>query len=53
MQIDFGEKVVMIAGLPVKVYLMTAVLGYSRRMACRASLAQRQDEWLEGIEDAF
>jgi transposase len=53
MQIDFGEKVVMIAGVPVKVYLMTAVLGYSRRMSCRAFLAQRQDEWLEGIEDAF
>ena len=28
-QIDFGEKVVPIAGQPVKVYLMTAVLGHS------------------------
>ena len=28
-QIDFGEKVVQIAGQPVKVYLMTAVLGHS------------------------
>ena len=34
-QIDFGEKVVRIAGQPVKVYLMTAVLGYSRRLYCR------------------
>ncbi len=38
-QIDFGEKVVRIAGQPVKVYLMTAVLGYSRRLYCRAFLA--------------
>jgi transposase len=47
LQIDFGEKVVRIAGQPVKVYLMTAVLGYSRRLYCRAFLAQRQDGWLE------
>jgi transposase len=53
MQIDFGEKIVRIAGVPVKVYLMTVVLGYSRRMSCRPFLAQRQDEWFEGIEQAF
>ena len=52
-QIDFGEKVVLIAGQPVKVYLMTAVLGHSRRLYCRAFLAQRQDDWLEGLEGAF
>ena len=46
MQIDFGEKTVRIAGQPVKVYLMTAVLGHSRRLYCRAFLAQRQDDWL-------
>src|SRR5262245_46429542 len=51
LQIDFGEKVVPIAGVPVKVYLMTAVLGYSRRLYCRAFLAQRQDDWLEGLEE--
>src|SRR5208283_1974447 len=39
-QIDFGEKVVRIGDQPVKVYLMTAVLGYSRRLYCRAFLAQ-------------
>jgi len=53
MQIDFGEKIVQIAGQPEKVYLMTAVLGYSRRLYCRAFLAQRQDDWLEGIDGAF
>src|SRR5512135_1328619 len=52
-QIDFGEKVVPIAGQPVKVYLMTAVLGHSRRLYCRAFLAQRQDDWLEGLQGAF
>jgi transposase len=52
MQIDFGEKVVMIAGQPVTVQLMTVVLGYSRRLFCQAFLAQRQDDWLEGIEAA-
>ena len=52
-QIDFGEKVVRIAGQPVKVYLMAAVLGYSRRLYCRAFLAQRQDDWLEGLDGAF
>ena len=53
MQIDFGEKIVRIAGQPVTVYLMTAVLGYSRRLYCRAFLAQRQDDWLEGLDGAF
>jgi transposase len=53
MQIDFGEKTVQIAGQPVKVYLMTAVLGHSRRLYGRAFLAQRQDDWLEGIDGAF
>jgi hypothetical protein len=52
-QIDFGEKVVRINGQPIKVYLMTAVLGYSRRLYCRAFLAQRQDDWLEGLDGAF
>ncbi len=52
-QIDFGEKTVRIAGQLVKVYLMTAVLGYARRLFCRAFLAQRQDDWLEGLDGAF
>jgi transposase len=52
MQIDFGEKTVAIAGVPVTVQLMTVVLGYSRRLYCQAFLSQRQDDWLEGIEGA-
>jgi transposase len=38
MQIDFGEKTVRIVGQPAKLYLMTAVLGYSRPLYCRAFL---------------
>lgn len=53
LQIDFGEKLVPINDQHVKVYLMTAVLGYSRRLHTRAFLAQRQDDWLEGIDGAF
>jgi transposase len=52
MQIDFGEKIVWIAGKPVTVHLMTVVLGYSRRLFCRAFLSERQDDWLEGIDAA-
>lgn len=32
MQIDFGEKRVLIGGVWVKVHLLVAVLGYSRRI---------------------
>jgi len=52
MQIDFGQKTVMIAGNPVTVHLMTVVLGYSRRLFCQAFLSERQDDWLEGIDAA-
>lgn len=53
MQIDFGEKLVSIAGVPVRIYLFVAVLGYSRRLYVRASLSQRQDDWREGLAGAF
>lgn len=53
MQIDFGEKQVVIAGEAVKVYLFVAVLGYSRRIFVRASLSQKQDDWREGLASAF
>jgi len=52
LQIDFGEKVVMIAGEPVTVHLLAAVLGYSRRLYSQAFLSERQDDWLEGIDAA-
>jgi transposase len=53
MQIDFGEKHVAIGGQRVRVFFMTAVLGYSRRMFVKAFLSQRQDDWREGLVGAF
>jgi len=53
MQIDFGEKQVVVEGRAVRVHLFVAVLGYSRRLYVRASLSQRQDDWTEGLAGAF
>ena len=53
LQIDFGEKWVVLADVRVKVYFFVAVLGYSRRIFVRASLSQRQDDWREGLAGAF
>lgn len=53
MQIDFGEKWVSIRGERVKVHLLAAVLGYSRRIFVKAFLSERQDDWREGIAAAF
>jgi transposase len=53
MQIDFGEKRVSIAGAHVVVHLMAAVLGYSRRIFVKAFLAERAEDWREGIAQAF
>jgi transposase len=53
MQIDFGQKRVPIGGVLVRVHLMAAVLSYSRRVFVRAFLAERGDDWREGIADAF
>ena len=53
MQIDFGEKRVMIAGTAITVFLLVAVLSYSRRTFVKAFLHERQDDWREGIAAAF
>lgn len=53
MQIDFGQKLVSIAGQVVRVYLLVAVLSYSRRLFVKPFLAERTDDWLEGIAGAF
>lgn len=53
MQIDFGEKWIVIGGHRVRVFLMTCVLSFSRRICARAFLNQRQDDWREGIVSAF
>lgn len=53
MQVDFGEKWVWIADQRVRVHLMAAVLGYSRRIFVKAFLSERQEDWREGIAAAF
>jgi len=53
MQIDFGEKVVAIAGAFVKVFFFVAVLSFSRRIFVKPLLSQRQDDWREGLIGAF
>lgn len=53
MQVDFGEKWVVIGGHSVRVFLLVAVLSYSRRLFTKAFLAQRSDDWREGISAAF
>jgi transposase len=53
MQIDFGQKDVFIAGQRVRVHLLVAVLSYSRRIYVKAFLAERQDDWREGIAGAL
>lgn len=53
MQVDFGEKRVTIAGRDVTVFLLVAVLSYSRRVFVQPFLHERQDDWREGIGAAF
>ena len=53
MQVDFGEKRVVIGGETVRVYLFVATLGHSRRLHVRAFRHERQACWFEGLESAF
>src|ERR1700760_1608768 len=53
LQIDFGERRVMIGDEKVKVYLFVATLGYSRRLYVRAFRNERQESWFAGLEGAF
>ena len=53
LQIDFGEKHVMIAGQRTRVMVFVAVLGFSRRCYVRAFRSQRHDDWREGLAGAF
>jgi transposase len=53
LQIDFGEKRVVIGGEVVRVHLFVATLGYSRRNFVMAFDNERQGSWLRGIEAAF
>jgi transposase len=53
LQIDFGQQWMAIAGGRVRVFLLVAVLSYSRRLFVKAFLNQRGDDWREGIAAAF
>jgi transposase len=53
LQIDFGEKRVVIGGTEVRVFVLVAVLSYSRRLFVKPFLRERQDDWREGIAAAF
>lgn len=53
LQIDFGERRIIIGGVPTKVFLFVATLGFSRRMHVRAFRNERQESWLEGLESTF
>jgi transposase len=53
LQIDFGERRVSIGGETVKVFLLVATLGYSRRLYVRPFRNERQESWFAGVEGAF
>jgi transposase len=53
LQIDFGQKRLQIAGVSVRIFLLVAVLSYSRRLFVKAFLNERGDDWREGIAAAF
>ena len=53
LQIDFGQKRVRIADVSVRIFLLVAVLSYSRRLFVKAFLNERGDDWREGIAAAF
>ena len=53
LQIDFGERLVEIAGAKVKVFLFVATLGYSRRLHVRAFRNEHQEGWFACLESAF
>jgi transposase len=53
LQVDFGEKRVVIGEETIRVYLFVATLGHSRRLQVRAFRHERQACWFEGLESAF
>lgn len=53
LQIDFGERLVEIAGAKIKAFVFVATLGHSRRCHVRAFRHERQESWFIGLESAF
>jgi transposase len=52
-QVDFGQKRLLIAGVRVRIFLLVAVLSYSRRLFVKPFLNERGADWREGIAAAF
>jgi transposase len=53
MQIDFGEKYVLIDSKRERAHTFVAVLGYSRRAFVKVFRRENQAAWFEGMEEAF
>jgi transposase len=53
LQIDFGQKRLQIAGVRVRIFLLVAVLSYSRRLFVKAFLNERGADWRDGIAAAL
>ena len=53
MQIDFGQKDLVLDGQIVRVHFFVGVLSFSRRIYVKAYPAENQSAWLNGIESAF
>jgi transposase len=53
LQIDFGERLVDIAGANVKAFMFVATLGHSRRVHVRAFRHEKQESWFTGLESTF
>jgi len=53
MQIDFGEKWLLIGGERQKRYVFVATLGFSRRCYVEVFGSLRQRDWIMGLERAF
>lgn len=53
LQIDFGERRMLLGGEMARIYLFVATLGYSRRCYVQVFRHERQSAWLDGIEGAF
>ncbi len=53
LQIDFGTTSIEVDGVPIRVRLFVATLGFSRRPFVAAFRHERQSAWFKGLEGAF
>jgi transposase len=53
LQVDFGQQRVQIGGHLLRIFLLVAVLSYSRRLFVKAFVHESGADWREGIAAAF